>query len=211
MNRAGAWALVLLGVAACQTGAPSIANPSGACRAPNSGARRGYHGPAPGDTWLPDCQNTLKRDYWRVFATDETSAYTMPRIDGNPLLGSVCLDPQHELAPLARKYPICGAAETAGQVATVNAMDPADAQKLTRFLHTRLRFTVVETGPGIAPFPMPDDVLDACALRPGTEALTALCRSEKRRIDSGIEEVPNYQGPAGVELVARLNELYGIR
>src|SRR5688572_18848786 len=94
---------------------PEIANPSGSCRAPNSGARAGYHAPS-GDQWLPDCQNPLRREYWRVFATSPTAAYTIPRLDGHPALQPACTDAQHQLAGVVRRYGLCSPATSTEDV-----------------------------------------------------------------------------------------------
>ncbi len=59
---------VLSLVFACQLGEIVIENPSGECEAETDGSRLCYHSPNPTDTYLPDCDNTLDRELWRVFA-----------------------------------------------------------------------------------------------------------------------------------------------
>jgi hypothetical protein len=199
----------LLALLAVACDRPSgVANPTGSCQPSGDGARAGYH--APGDSdWLPDCQNPLRREYWRVFAQSSTSAYTIPRIDGDPRLQVVCADPAHALAPLTMRYPLCAAADSAEKVARVNDLAPADALALTHFLHGQLRFAAGSST--IDPFPMPTDIIDACKLHPNSPELQAMCDREANRLQNGIDIAFPYDGPAAVELAARLNELYGVK
>ena len=62
------------------------------------------------------------------------------------------------------------------------------------------------------PWPIPSDIVDACGLQPAANsaALTAVCERERAGLQSGFENATGYTGPGGVELVTRLNELYGI-
>lgn len=191
--------------------APEIENPTGGCQAPDDGSRIPYHS-AGTSTWLMDCKNVLKREYWRVFATSNQSAGTIPRLDGSPALQSACHDSQHPLARLVMQYPLCSPASTSAQVEAVNNMLPADALTLTHHLHTELRFEVVPDAMGIAPYPLPNDILDACALRPSAHSteFAALCQRERDRANSGHDIGLSYTGPGAEELVALLNELYGI-
>lgn len=191
---------------------PSIPNPTGSCEAPDDGSRAGYHSPG-GDTWLPDCQNPLRLEYWRVFASAADSAYTMPRLDGERRLAPACADPGHAVAALVQQYGLCAAATTTAEVERVNHMAPADALALTHFLHQQLRFVIADgTTPGIDPYPFPTDVLAACGLHVAANSaeLNVICDRERDRLRSGIEPLYFYDGPGAVELVARLNELYGI-
>jgi hypothetical protein len=98
------------------------------------------------------------------------------------------------------------------QVNLVNDMLPADALLLTRFMHQRLRFAIGPASNGITPSPIPTDIMDACGLHPQMNSadLTAICERERGRLRSGYDIGFSYQGPGAVELVARLNELYGI-
>lgn len=187
----------------------AITNPTGACTAEDNGARRGYHSPARGDVWLPDCELPLEREYWRVFAVSATSAYVMPRPDGAPALAAVCADSEHELHALVEKYALCEPA-TGATVELVNDLSPADALALTNYLHRSLRFEVVPGG--LSPFPIPTDIVDACLLAPqeNSQAFVELCEREQERLESGNELGFTYEGPAAEELALRLNELYGV-
>ena len=64
-------------------GGMTLDNPSGDCTADGDGGRIGYHSPA-GDTYYPDCQNTLAREFWRIFMQDNGDVYMIPRPDGGP-------------------------------------------------------------------------------------------------------------------------------
>jgi len=188
----------------------AIANPSGSCKTSGDGSRAGYHSAA-GSTWLADCQNPLRREYWRVFAQSEDSAYVIPRPDGAKELAAVCSDPAHALNPLVEKYALCRSAEDGSAVSRVNDILPADALALTRFMHGALRFTSL--GQGISPYPLPNDIVDACALHPdmASAELRFICERERDRLRSGHSIGFDYTGPGAIELTALLNELYGIR
>jgi hypothetical protein len=187
---------------------PLIENPTGSCVAPDDGSRAGYH-TAGGATWLLDCKNPLKREYWRVFAQSSTSAFMIPRPDAAPELQDACSNGQHPLHSIVEKYALCGPAD-AETVKIVNDMLPADALDVAHYLHTRLKFVAMSKG--IAPFAPPTDILDACALRlaENSSELTYICDRERQRLESGQEIAFSYEGPGAVELAARLNELYGI-
>jgi hypothetical protein len=186
-----------------------VVNPTGTCSAPDDGARRGYHAPDPEAVWLPDCQAPLAREYWRVFAVSDTSSYVIPRPDGAPELAEPCADSEHDLHAVVEKYALCEPA-TSATVDIVNDIDPADALALTHYLHIELVFEVVPGG--IAPFPIPSDIIDACNLHPDDNSVpfVELCEREQERLDSGHSIGFTYEGPGAAELVERLNELYEI-
>jgi len=190
--------------AACRA---EIPNPTGSCSAPNDGGRAYYHVPGDDDTWLPDCQNPLRREYWRVFAVSAASAYTIPRIDGEPRLQRPCMDATDPIAPLVERYGLCASASNEAEVNRVNAMAPVDALALTHFLHTQLRFTAAEGSSLVEPWAIPSDFLDVCQ-RAGSISGELLdnCDRIRKGWDLGY-----MLSPAGAtELAAGLNELYGI-
>jgi hypothetical protein len=191
--------------------ASPIVNPSGNCQASGDGSRAGYHSAA-GSTWLPDCENPLRREYWRVFAQTKDSAYVIPRPDGAPELAPACNAPDHELGQIVQRQALCHSAESSEQVERVNDIPPADALALTRFLHGKLRFTA-GGGIGVTPHPLPTDILDACALHPAAASadLRSICDRERERLESGHDIGFSYVGPGAIELAALLNELYGVR
>jgi hypothetical protein len=187
------------------------------CAAPDSGARAGFHAPAPGETWLPDCNNPLRREYWRVFAVSADSAYTFPRLDGEAGLAGDCFSPgASDIGPLVLKYRLCGSAVTAEDVALVNNMVPAEALAITHHLHAMFQFgfggneTVGVRD--IFPSPAPTDVIDACGLHPATNSpeLTALCGRVADALQAGTTAAIIYEGLVVVELVSLLDELYGV-
>lgn len=198
--------------AASKTGSSvTIENPTGDCVAPDSGGRAGYH--HPGDTqWLPDCNNPLAREYWRVFATTPDTAYLMPRPDGYVGLQPACTNEAHPLHEVVVHHSLCKPASSPAEVARINAIHPRDALAIAHELHTSLRFVTTDDGLGIAPFPMPSDILDACELHSNDELpeLEAMCEREADRLASGHDIGFTYEGPGAIELVKRLNELYGI-
>ena len=215
----------LLGCSAClgvacggaSAGEPQSANmllnPSGDCTASDDGSRAGYHSAA-GTTWLPDCKNPLKREYWRVFAESKDSAYVIPRPDA--AVSEICAAPAHELRELVQGYSLC-AEQDAAFVERINRLRPEDALELTHYLHTTLRFDTVKTDAGdvtgITPYPLPSDIVDACAFEPSASSpeLETMCQRERDRLESGHDIGFSYDGPGAAELAAKLNELYGIR
>jgi hypothetical protein len=189
-----------------------VTNPTGGCVQADSGARPGYH--APGcDVWLPDCANTLSREYWRVFATSTTSAYVIPRPDGARELTGPCNVPSHPLRPLVEKYRLCEQATTQEAVDIVNDMMPSEALEITHFMHAALLFEATEGIPAVylLPFPIPSDVLDACELHAdrNSASLQTDCDTMRQYVTSGVELMPNFSETAS-EIARLLNELYGI-
>lgn len=191
-----------------------IQNPTGECVAPDSGERAGYHSPSEGDRWLPDCQNTLRREYWRVFAESADSAYLIPRPDGAPGLQDACTDSTHALHAVVERHALCTTAMSSAQVDSANEIPPSDALAIAHHLHASLRFVAHDQGGygDIAPFPLPSDIADACALHETASVpdLDSACEKERRGSVSSAEEVVQHTGGEAAKLAARLNELYGI-
>ena len=71
-----------------------------------------------------------------------------------------------------------------------------------------MKFVADATHSGILPWAIPGDILDACALHPNSPELEAMCERERSNLIAPVGL--SYTGPAADELVARLNELYGI-
>jgi hypothetical protein len=209
------WPLILLGLAlesGCGRATSSVVNPTGSCGTIPDPGRIGYGGGA--GTWVPDCQNLLRREYWRVDTMDGKSAYTLPRLDGTPQLQPACADANDALHALVERYALCAAADSEAKVNLVNNMELADALRLTHFLHAQLKFDVRAATGGapdttsIEPYPLSADILDACALHPNSPELQAMCVRERNNLMGGLGLT--YTGPAAVELAVRLNELYGV-
>ena len=186
-------------------------NPSGSCGVRTDGSRARYHRNV-NATWVPDCQNTLHREYWRVFVRDGGEAAVIPRPDGAPGLRPICTDPRHELRSIVDRYMLCTAAASIEDVRVVNAMSASDALQITHFLHGQLRFRVVVSGGAahIHPLPMPSDVVDACesTRRPISPALDLRCQGARQ--PEGMFVIYKDR-EAAEDLASRLNELYGIR
>jgi hypothetical protein len=202
----------VVGSASTADRADAVVNPTGSCGTLADPGRIGYGGG--GGTWVPDCQNPLRREYWRVGTTDGKSAHTLPRLDGTPQLQPACADANDVLHSLVERYALCAAADSEAKVNLVNNMELADALRLTHFLHGQLKFAVQEAiahSPNtttIEPYPLPGDILDGCALHPNSPELQAMCVREQNNLVGGLGLT--YMGPGAVELAARLNELYGI-
>lgn len=189
----------------------TVENPTGTCAAPDSGGRAGYH--HPGDSqWLPDCENPLAREYFRVFATKPDSAYLVPRPDGDVGLEQACTNERHPLHDVVIRHALCQPASTPAEVERANSLRPGDALAIAHELHASLRFMATDEGVGITPFPIPSDIVDACNLHSNADIpeLDAICRREEERLRSGNEVAFSYVGPGGVALAKRLNELYAI-
>jgi len=194
-------------------------NPSGSCTAMGDGSRLFDHYPGPDSTYLPDCQLTLPREYYRVFTVPDGTAYMIPRPDGNPDLYDPCADPNHELAAIVARYELCGFASSSSDdpeeesVILANAMDPADALAVAHYLHERLVFRPA-AGQGVNPGVFGSDILDACkmdeAFRNGVLAercdFEILAEQSGGRMPIGFF----YEGEQARVLADKMNELYGI-
>ena len=163
--------------------------------------------------WVPDCQNPLLREYWRIFSSDGVSAYVIPRPDGAPYLGAACADMQDDLHALVVRYDLCSAAASAEQVSTINHIDLSDALRITHFLHTQLKFVASsQYALSIQPFAIPTDIVDACALggQSNSAELESICQNARDLIRNGLEVPAVYTEQSAGELAMRLNQLYGI-
>ena len=188
-----------------------VDNPSGECETDSDGSRQCYHAPMSSDTYLPDCRTDLEREYWRVFAMSETSAYIIPRPDGMGLVYDLCND--SDIGLLMQNYGLCTETLGANEVAVINDIPPQDALFITNELHANLLFTVDEND-SIRPWAPPSDIVDACKISDGNdEVLSDYCDTALGYYDSG-DDCPDLAFfPTAEEahiLVARLNRLYGL-
>ncbi len=192
-------------LAACGGGQPGPVNPQTAasCAAEgDNGSRAGYHAAAD-STWVPDCELPLGREYWRVFKTSESSAYVMPRPDGAAELAALCEADDAALREALDRATLCAANP---DIASVNTMKPADAIRVARALHSKLRFRA--EGGSVVPFAVPTDVADACAMG-APKVLNAACERAK---NPGANEMAFAYTKAEAEALAPLlNRLYGIQ
>ena len=191
--------------------ANQVPNPSGDCESEDNGSRTCYHSPTNSDTYLLDCESQLNREYWRVFAQSETSAYIIPRPDGLGLIYDLCDD--SEIGMLMDTYGLCTETLGASEVAIINDIPPADALRITNELHQHFLFTVDDDGM-ISPWAPPNDIVDACNFSDENDATVAeFCETALSYYDGGFD-CPNiafYPSPEAAEaLVGRLNTLFGL-
>src|SRR5262249_30640444 len=150
-----------------------------------------------GATWLPDCNASLRREYWRVYATSEGHAFMLPRPDGASQLAAPCHAAQHPLGAIVQTYQPCSSATSTAQVDVINDMNVNDAFAVARYLNAQLVFITTPSDLGLFPFPIPSDIIDACALHPSMNSaeLTTICNRESDRLRSGLDIGFTYMGP----------------
>ena len=204
--------LILTSLFACSDkSTPTIQNPTGDCSTKDDGSRSCYHAPMESDTYLPDCQTDLTREYWRVFAMSETSAYIIPRPDGMGLFYDLC--DESETGTLMNTYGLCLETLGSNEVDIINNIPPEDALLITNALHANLIFSVDENDM-ISPWATPSDIVDACNFSDANDELVSdFCDTALGYYDSG-EDCPNIAFyPTAEEapiIAARLNTLYGL-
>lgn len=189
------------------SGLPS--NPTGSCVADGSGARLGARTPEEGDVWLPDCDNPLSREYWRVFLRPSGTAYVIPDPSAAPQYYSgACGDMQHPLFEIVGRYSFCDLTHPdAAQL--IDNMTPGDALAVAHYSHENLTFTC-----NLPAFFL-EDVVDACELSTEDDApeLGAICDDARARyasgVDAGATDWLPCDGQAGADLGYLLNQLYG--
>lgn len=197
-------------ILACES-TNNVENPSGDCEIDSDGSRQCYHAPMASDSYLPDCETDLSREYWRVFAMSETSAYIIPRPDGMGLVYDLCEDAN--VGELMNTYGLCTETLGANEVDIINDIPPADALQITNALHSKLLFTVDENDM-ISPWAPPNDIVDACTFSDDNDDLVSdYCDTALGYYDSGddcpdIAFFPNAEEASII--VARLNTLYGL-
>lgn len=194
---------VLAGVLSHST-AEEVVNPSGNCTSDEDGGRPGYASPGETDTYLPDCNAPLKREYWRVFVSSDEKAYIIPRPDAMGIEYDLCAGTSEEL------FKQGGLCEEAADPDVINNLEPKDALDITRALHELLVFE--RSGDSIKPFAPPDDVIAACDLT-SNAAAKSYCQELQGQCDeNGIcNEMLMVPSSDAIEaIVPALNKLYGI-
>jgi hypothetical protein len=166
---------------------------------------------AEGDEVVPNPDVALTRTYWAVVRSSAGTDYVIPRPDGDATLAAACAAGGSE-ADALRAHALCRAAETADEVAKINALDESFALELSTRLHQGLRFR--REGDTIAPFPLERDLLDLCKADPSlrTGALSARCADAEAYAD-GRPRPAIFRMWTEAELEAvpgALNRLYGI-
>lgn len=188
-----------------------VDNPSGDCEADSDGSRQCYHAPMASDTYLPDCETDLSREYWRVFAMSETSAYIIPRPDGMGLNYDLCDDVN--VGDLMNTYGLCTETLGASEVDIINDIPPEDALRITNALHSKLLFTVDENDM-ISPWAPPNDIVDACQFSDDNDDLVSdYCDTALGYYDSGNDcpDIAFFPSADEAQIIAaRLNTLYGL-
>eukprot|EP00579_Thalassiosira_antarctica_P032606 CAMPEP_0202002176 /NCGR_PEP_ID=MMETSP0905-20130828/8078_1 /ASSEMBLY_ACC=CAM_ASM_000554 /TAXON_ID=420261 /ORGANISM="Thalassiosira antarctica, Strain CCMP982" /LENGTH=219 /DNA_ID=CAMNT_0048559005 /DNA_START=19 /DNA_END=675 /DNA_ORIENTATION=+ len=147
----------------------SITNPSGTCGVDNSegaGDRPGYHSPSPGTTYVPNCNNSPKREYWRVFVGsggDISSTYIIPRPDEKGVEYGFCGEGD-DLSELFERNSLCETTD----VEKINNIPLDEALRITNALHGKLVFVAESWSLGdrvewsISPWAPEDDILEIC-------------------------------------------------
>ena len=202
-----------------------------------NGGRIGYHSPSPTDTYMPDCQNPLQRELWRVFEQQDGTSYIIPRPDGlgtkynlcpfsaeddNTSTGAPPPPPlvESELSDKVQQYGLCD--ELVTDPLILNSMDTMDALLIVNAFHRQLRFRVVnrESGePYLDPWAPDNDILDACDYLSSNNdgedyaAAESYCSSVANRCNGEgvcieIGIIPSLE--AIDVIVPALNEIYGI-
>jgi len=197
-----------------------VTNPTGTCQpkdnAKDNGARPKYHSPG-ASTYLPDCDAPLNREYWRVFAKSESSAYVIPRIDafGVAAKYGMCTG-DDELSSLFKKYRLCKETLDSADVEVLNNMKPSEALNITHALHKRLCFQAQATSPSfqalqITPWGPDDDIMDLC--KTTTDAAAAsYCDEIKKSFEctgSCVDMAIMPSAEVVKVIVPGLNKLYG--
>ena len=188
------------------------------CVSSNDGGRIGYHSPGQSDQYLPNCNNALKRELWRVFKKEDGTAYMIPRPDGIAKKIQICADfpplKDVKIKQKAQEYGLCG--ENISNPAIVNSMDPTDALAFSTIFHRHLRF--VANGNIIEPWVPDEDILLACKhLESENDIKTSksFCEKVAGRYDPTIVSVDTMfilpTNEAVNELVPALNDVYGIK
>jgi len=177
----------------------------------SNGGRSGYHSPSSTDTYLPDCENPLKRELWRVFQQEDGTAYIIPRPDGLGTVYNICngrVPVKEGIIDKANQYGLC---DNDINVAAINHIDPNYGLLFVNIFHRQLHF--VADGQNIQPFAPDSDILDACELREGDETLNSYCQAVKNQCNSFGECTEMMVVPSEMQvrqIVPALNELYGI-
>src|SRR5690606_37110897 len=147
-------------LAGCGGTARYVDNPTGDCEPESDGSRSG-HSPTRDSQYLPDCDPPLLREYYRVFAQKDKTAYMIPRPDTAGIRYGYCNGDDQQLADLFDRNGLC--VEVADPK-VVNSMTPKDALWIAHLLHEKL-FFVAEDQDGtwdVRPGAFSDDVVAAC-------------------------------------------------
>ena len=178
--------------------------PARVCSNMQDGSRSPYHTMGNG-RWIQDCNTPHGREYYRVFTPERTTdSFLIPRPDGTPILGQLCAAPSDELKTRLARYDWCKHVDGATRVDKINAMSMEDAVFIAHELHLIMKFRPV---PGsIMPYPMPNDVAEACE-GASSEALQSACI---RHAPKATDEAITLSSAEAIALAGALNKLYQI-
>jgi hypothetical protein len=194
-----------------ETPTSSVDNPTGECVSDTDGSRQCYHAPSNTDTYLKNCDASLEREYWRVFAQDDGSAYIIPRPDGMGLVYNLCEDP--DVGSIFEIYALCEEILGSSSVEIINNIPPEDAMVIAQKLHDSLEFAV-DIDNKISPWAPPNDIVDVCYMSDSDDGvLSTFCDTALGYYDSE-NDCPNIIFEPSPEealiITRRLNILYGV-
>lgn len=186
------------------------------CTSDSDGGRLGYHEPSPTDTYLPNCNNPLKRELWRVFKKETGTAYIIPNPSGLGLVYNIC-DEYGGGGPMAdeyivkdaTKYGLC--AEKEGDASLINDIDPDVALKFTTIFHRHTKFT--NKNDAIDPWVPDEDIIAACDTLNKDSAAINYCNDVKGKCSEGscTEQIIIPDSDTVNILVQALNLIYGVK
>lgn len=196
----------------------AVTNPTGTCEpkdnAKDNGGRPKYHSPGPRDTYLPDCNAPLNREYWRVFVWDDNRAYVVPRMEAFAMARQYGMCAGDDLlSSLFNKYHLCKEDLEPADVEALNDIEPAEALNITNALHKRLCFQAQPTGSSwsITPWGPEDDIAGVCSTTTDA-AVTSYCGEIKKFFEcaSSCDEGEIHASAEAIAvIVSELNNLYG--
>ncbi len=211
--------LLLPLLTACFDNSEDVANPTGDCVAEDEGGRDCYHAPDPSDSYLPDCDAPLDREYWRVFAREGEegvyTAYMIPRPDATGITWGICDGEDAALAELFERNLLCQSSVGQDELEVINAMDVAEALEISHALHERLVFSPIDYGDGwsVEPFAPERDLAEAC-VQWGSDYPDAaeVCDELVGNMEAGtcMMLAQLYSEAEATDMAALMNRLYGI-
>lgn len=189
-------------------------NPTESCEPDDNGERLEH---SPGDAqYLSDCEPALEREYYRVFAQEDQTAYMIPRPDALGLRYGFCDGKDTEVSELFQRLGLCVEIADMQTVAQINAMPPEDPLRIAQLLHEQLIFTAEGESSSwrIAPWAFSQDIVDACDRADGDlDKAQGACEYHRNQASGENQLELNYTHSRAEceQLASALNELYGIK
>jgi hypothetical protein len=158
-----------------------------------------------------------KRSYWLIYPNAEAPGtyYMMPRPDGAEEIVKACSDAASPDAPFFRQASLCESAGSSAAVQKVNRMQLADAERVSTFLHARLKFRAIEVssvgapGYSLSPYWQERDLLPLCG-KPGFDKGSLKSECDRAKATNKIDVAYIYTKQEAELFAKSLNELYGI-